>query len=736
MTARGRKRVFFSLFFGLYCTVFASLLVWINALSPQPLPQINTVKLLSDNKTLQIKGNHLDQYVDAVLAPSINEEASIVAKKFTWGEAFDIKIVNGIAWVANHTKGLIGYNIDDPEHPYAISSLDFPGKTRVWSLALSGNVAVISASLHGIYLADLSDPSHPEIVSHLPLTGVTQCIAIKDQLALIASGTKGLHIVDLQDKKNPKILSNLDLDGYLHSVTWKGHLAFISGGIPKEEQGLTYVIDITNPEQPKKLKAFSHKGKVWHNRVVGHRLLCGTTDNVDVIDLTQPLQTQEPYSVISGISVTRLFDYQDRLYVISRYQRIYQYDLSDNFSHIKTYNAARRACRAMDIQGHYGFIASGAYGLSVIDLNSSGEYSNPSLSVKNLFQRKSPFYIKDDMIVIIDEDELKIGHSTTSNSTHLIEKTFALPGKVTAMLGKGNRIYLCIKNFGIYALDLEHHHDDEALKGLFPLDASVRSLAIHEGTLYICQIDGPILQVSLEHKPYKPELFIDEIARCLLFDNKVIYLAKDPNGLSVYRKADKTSAPTRIGAIDYPERLTQSNHTTDLFKIDNTLFFGSSKGLISIDVSLPEAPRILDSIELSEHCRTVQVVDNLAYVSHTLGGMSLVDIKDPHFLKELCSLPEIEKFFVEKKRIYTLDLIGNLHISQVPRHLDKDRIKDCMLNFHLPRPDAEGDFDLFLSDVNTTKSIKRTLSYTRKSGWTLNTSSANKQLHSEQSGGI
>ena len=734
MTSRGRKRVFFSLFFGLYCTVFTGLLVWINALSPHPLPQINTVKLLSDGKTLQIKGNHLDHDVDAVLIPTTQENNAIIAKKFTWGDAYDIKIVKNIAWVANHTKGLIAYDISDPAHPFAISSLSFSGHQRAWSLSISENFCFIASSKDGLYIADIKDPYDPKIIAHMQLPSFTQSIAINEQLAVVASGKAGLHILDISDKTKPKVISHLDLDGYMNTISTINNLAFISG--KTKEGGVTYIIDFSIPQTPKCIKFFLHKSTVWDNRITGKWLLCGTWENVEAIDLTLSLQDQTPQTVISGVPVTRLFDIENQLYIVSRHQRIYQYNMTDDFSFVTGFELEHRPCRAMDRQGHYGFIANGALGWSIIDLNSQKVEKNPSLLSKKDLKISASFLIEKDKIIIVNNDEIKLGYLTKNHSDYRIEKVFNLPSRAFSCVIKRDTLYFSVDGVGICTLNFDDHYEENNFKVLLPFTEPIRSLLIKDDILYFCVHKGFVLRVPLTKNDCHPEIFIKERAQSILFENNFIYLAKKNNGLSVYRWGKDDSMPEEIGGIDYPERIAYNDFITEFFRIENFLFLGSSKEILSIDITNPEGPRILDSIEFSERCRSIQTSDNVAYINHIRNGLSLIDLRDPHLLKELCVLPELDEFYVGKEEIATLDQLGNLGKIKKPKILTPERIKDCTLNFHLPRPDQEGDFDLFLSDVNTTKSIKKALSYTRKSGWHLNTNSANKQLHSEQSGGI
>lgn len=221
---------------------------------------------------------------------------------------------------------------------------------------------------------------------------MTESTISRGELLFIASGTKGLHIVNIKDKKHPRIISSLDIEGYIHSVTLHKEIAYLSGGgLKKEVPGITYAIDISIPEKPNTIKKFIYNSKAWDSLIVNNKLICGTMKGVTAIDLNIPFEQQHAETIVPDISVNRLFHQGNHLYVISRRQRVFKYALEPEFTYLKTYYTAKRACREMDILGNYAFLASGNQGLFVLDLTSEGEKKNPFYPLIMCCKPKSHF---------------------------------------------------------------------------------------------------------------------------------------------------------------------------------------------------------------------------------------------------------------------------------------------------------------------------------------------------------
>ncbi len=390
MTLTKHKKMIFGLLIGTYCVLCAMVLIGIIRLTPDPLPQISEITLDDSGKTLTLRGQHLDQRLDVVLVPSYDEDKAIITKRNTWGDAYDIKINHGIAWVSNNKKGLVGFNIEDPEHPYAVSSLELPEKVRFWRIELTQHFLLITAPKKGLYIVDVKAPEKPQLLSHLHLDGVTQQVVVKDGLVLVAAGNKGLHIVDIENKRKPTLLSTLDLDSYIQSIAYKDDLALLSGG-KGNGPGFTYLIDISTPSQPRQVDKLTYPAKVWDSLVIDKRFYCGTSHGVFETDLTS---TNNSKKVTDDIYVSRLFFKDNKLYAVSRSQRIYQYQAHPGLTYLKTLHTPRHTCQAIDLMGPYAFIASGTFGMLVIDLThqSKKEVTLTSLSIDSPFGCPYFFY--------------------------------------------------------------------------------------------------------------------------------------------------------------------------------------------------------------------------------------------------------------------------------------------------------------------------------------------------------
>lgn len=107
MTPSKRKKIFFGLLLGCYCVLCAVLVIWTTKLTPQQSPEIDKLSLRSSMNAIEVSGRNLNQPFNAIIAASTSNEDALIAKRFTWGDVYDIQIHKGIAWVGNHKRELL-----------------------------------------------------------------------------------------------------------------------------------------------------------------------------------------------------------------------------------------------------------------------------------------------------------------------------------------------------------------------------------------------------------------------------------------------------------------------------------------------------------------------------------------------------------------------------------------------------------------------------------------------------
>ncbi|MBT6619777.1 MAG: T9SS type A sorting domain-containing protein [Gemmatimonadetes bacterium] len=235
-----------------------------------------------------------------------------IAQVRTPGPALDIKIAGDLAVIGVQQRstdfGLIVLDISDPENPVELSRLFEPGWNGVHNLFLHRDRAYLAhAGSLGMSVVDLTDPRAP-VVSGFWLhqdgfSNVVHDVFIQDDLAFIsdiASDSGGLVILDLQDPDNPLTLSSLPFAEGLHSAWAVGNYVYCNQEFGGWQRRL-YVVDITNPRQPKIVHSFGVRPPPSdafigpHNPIVRDGLLYyayydGGVRVFDLLDPTRPME--------------------------------------------------------------------------------------------------------------------------------------------------------------------------------------------------------------------------------------------------------------------------------------------------------------------------------------------------------------------------------------------------------------------------------------------------------------
>lgn len=157
-----------------------------------------------------------------------------------------------------------------------------------------------------------------------------------------------------------------------------------------------------------------------------------------------------------------------------------------------------------------------------------------------------------------------------------------------------------------------------------------------------------------------------------------------PKGLAIYQFDHQGELSKKVSKINFPKWLARGDEFIDLFLDEEILFIASYKGIRSVDISKPNNPQILDSIELSRSCRSVQVDNKMAYINHQFGGLTLVDLSDPHQLKELCYVDTLQKFFISEEKMFNVDLVGDFTFSELPQKLPRGIATTKAIQFPFP----------------------------------------------------
>ncbi len=124
----------------------------------------------------------------------------------SFSEAYDLKVKEGIAYIANGHGGLLIADVSDPQQPRIISSVGLPGIAS--SLVLEGERVYISCRNSGLQIVDVSDLNSPRLETGIGISGLTSGVQIVDGMIFLANGYSGVIALPVpQQIKNFKVLT-------------------------------------------------------------------------------------------------------------------------------------------------------------------------------------------------------------------------------------------------------------------------------------------------------------------------------------------------------------------------------------------------------------------------------------------------------------------------------------------------------------------------------------------------
>jgi len=175
----------------------------------------------------------------------------------TPGAAFDVDVVDGLAYVAGGSSGLRIIDVSNPAAPVEVGALDIPGDAR--GVAVLGGLAYVAVRgapprFFGLRIIDVSNPAAPvEVGAVVP--GAVGNVEVVEGLAYLTSAA--LLVIDVSDPAAP-----MELGGFFPSgdeVVVVDGLAYVAAGFsglriidfgPEYAGAVTVSIDIKPGSDP------------------------------------------------------------------------------------------------------------------------------------------------------------------------------------------------------------------------------------------------------------------------------------------------------------------------------------------------------------------------------------------------------------------------------------------------------------------------------------------------------
>jgi hypothetical protein len=184
-----------------------------------------TVGVIGKNMEVTLTGTGFTENTKVSMYIDSGNRKAIIGSVDTPGEANDVKVVDGKAYVADG-DGLQIIDVSDPKNPKIIGTADTPGSAE--DVYVSGNYAYIAAGYNGFQIIDVSNPNSPQITGGVKTPGGACGVYVSGNYAYIADGDSGLQIIDVSNPSNPKRIGDgADTPDFACGVYVSGNYAYI-----------------------------------------------------------------------------------------------------------------------------------------------------------------------------------------------------------------------------------------------------------------------------------------------------------------------------------------------------------------------------------------------------------------------------------------------------------------------------------------------------------------------------
>ncbi|MBT7617379.1 MAG: T9SS type A sorting domain-containing protein [Calditrichaeota bacterium] len=324
----------------------------------------------------------------------------------TQGYVWDVKISDGLAYIADGEFGMRIINIEDPQNPEEIGFYDTPGNCS--DISIEGGFAYLIEAERSVLCIDISDPENPEEVGYF--ASQAKDVQVSDDFVYVAARYEGLKVADVANPAEPEIIGMIDrpnstqvkdvaISGnyaYIadesaglwiidytvpeivdlhrydendqneirpHSVLIVDDVVFTSGG----HQG-TVAIDISDPENPQRLGRWGYPCRHMDYQ---DGIICGTwSNNLYIMDYSNPQAPQGLLNMNLGVEAFGVDIVDETLFIAGGDGGTYIYDISNpRQPQIIANQDQRWRARDVAISGDYAYIADDAAGLRIVDVS-------------------------------------------------------------------------------------------------------------------------------------------------------------------------------------------------------------------------------------------------------------------------------------------------------------------------------------------------------------------------------
>ncbi len=146
-----------------------------------------------------------------------------------WDSAYQLELVDNVAYVATGISGMQLVNVEDPENLEKSSYFDDHLKSAN-AICVGENIVfmTLSDTATGLIAIDISGHDNYRIVGEIQTPGLPLAMQLRDDYAYIADSGSGLVVIDVSDPENMEIVEEIHDYSNIRDVIVRGDIVYIA----------------------------------------------------------------------------------------------------------------------------------------------------------------------------------------------------------------------------------------------------------------------------------------------------------------------------------------------------------------------------------------------------------------------------------------------------------------------------------------------------------------------------
>ncbi len=268
-----------------------------------------------------------------------------------------VQVAGRYAYLASSQMGLDIFDIANVAIPRQVGAVNLQAAVR--DLYIAGPYAYVATSDKGVQIIDITNPAAPQSMGEgAPAIGSAQGIYVVGAYAYVATSDKGLQILNISDPTNPQVIGGgVSTVGAAQGVYVAGQYAYVASS----DQGLQ-IVDISDPAAPQQIgEGATGIGSAQGIAVAGDYAYVATSDNgLQIVNIAQPVTTEfRSGPTGSGMNAEGTQAWMSASIIqVDEPRKLVSGPSVGNIGSLQ----------AVFVAGGYAYVAGGAAGLQIIDL--------------------------------------------------------------------------------------------------------------------------------------------------------------------------------------------------------------------------------------------------------------------------------------------------------------------------------------------------------------------------------